>query len=261
MLKAFMLGRLLSFMRVLFVVSLVILLVAPTQAHAQHIGWSRTVDASGTVLFGNRSERIVSSRLQIGRADSTLEVRSDARLRYADAPSDSGARIVTGRTWLASLALDYHPFDRVSPFTFGTVESSLQLSIARRASLGVGAKYTFVRHGDDEASASLAFLSERTRALDTETSSLVNTRRRLSLRVRGRRRFGKTYLSHVTFYQPSVADFNRFTVNTTTTLGVDLTGAIALTATLEDAYDSEARTRGARRNSDGQLVFGIRASF
>ena len=42
---------------------------------------------------------------------------------------------------------------------------------------------------------------------------------------------------------------------------VPLIGAVALTVTLEDLYDSEAHTRGVRRNNDGSLVFGIRASF
>jgi hypothetical protein len=81
------------------------------------------------------------------------------------------------------------------------------------------------------------------------------------VRVRGRKRVGIVSFSHVTFYQPSVAELDRFTANSTTTLGVDLTGSVALTATLENIYDSDARSRGARRNSDGQFAFGIRASF
>ena len=235
-----------------------LILACSAKVHAQRVGWSTTIEASGTVLFGNSSERIAASRLQFGRADSTIEVRSDARLRYAEAKADSGARIVTGRAWLLSVAADYRPFATVSPFGFGTVESSLQLSIARRTSVGAGAKYTFVRRGNDEASVSLALLDERTRPANSEETT---ARRRWSLRVRGRRKFGAVSLSHVTFYQPSVSDFDRFTINTTTTLGVDLTGSIALTTTLEDVYDSEARSRGARRNTDGQFVFGVRASF
>jgi hypothetical protein len=229
--------------------------------YAQRVGWSTTVEASGTVLFGNSTERIAASRVQLARADSTLEVRSDARLRYAEAKSDSGARRVTGRAWITSLALDYRPFARVSPFGFSSIEANLQLGIARRTSAGGGAKYTFLRGADDEMSVSLALLAERTRAVRSSAPGTASSNQRWSLRVRGRRHFGNIALSHVTFFQPTVADVDRFTVSTTTTLGVGLTGSLELTASLEAVYDSEARRRGALHNHDGQSVFGIRASF
>ena len=51
----------------------------------------------------------------------------------------------------------------------------------------------------------------------------------------------------------------RYTIVSTSTLAAALTSAVALTATVHDTYDSEARSRGARSNNDGLLLFGIRA--
>jgi hypothetical protein len=226
------------------------------------LGWSGSIDASGTILFGNASERVLATRLQLGRADSTVEVRGDSRLRYSDAPADSGGRRVSGRAWLVSLALDYLPFARYSPFAFGSVESNLQLRLTRRASAGAGAKRTFVNRDDAEASVSLALLGERTRARNRAGIDSTTSRARWSLRARARRHFAHgVRASHVTFYQPSVATLEEYSIRSTTSVAVDLTSAVALTATLEDTYDSEARPRGARSNNDGQLVFGVRLAF
>lgn len=62
-----------------------LLLLSSAEVRAQRVGWSTTIEASGTVLFGNSTERIAASRVQLGRADSIIEVRSDARVRYAEA--------------------------------------------------------------------------------------------------------------------------------------------------------------------------------
>ena len=85
---------------------------------------------------------------------------------------------------------------------------------------------------------------------------------RWSLRARTRQKLTDgVRFSHVTFYQPSVERLGRFTINSTTSLAANLTSAMALTITFQDTYDSEARSRGARSNNDGQLLFGIRAGF
>ncbi|HEX6049426.1 MAG TPA: DUF481 domain-containing protein [Gemmatimonadaceae bacterium] len=249
-------------------VATVCTVLVSADAHGQALGWSGTVEASGNVLFGNTRDRLVAGRLQLGRADSTLEVRSDLRLTYAQGENDAGRRRVKGRTSFASLGLDLHPFRRYSPFWFGSVESSLQQRIARRYSTGAGGKVTFHQRDENELSASLALLGERTRprrapdAPPEADPDWEEWRTRWSLRPRVRWRLAETVkLSHVTFYQPAVARMSEFTINSTTSLAVDLTSSIALTVTLHDTYDSEARARGARVNNDGQLLFGLRAGF
>jgi hypothetical protein len=170
---------------------------------------------------------------------------------------------VTARSSRASIGLDHRPFHRVSPFWFGSVESSLQQRVARRYSSGAGGKLTLHRTEGEEATVSLALLWEQSRAFDPPAGdSGTETRIRWSLRGRIRHQFTeKVRLTHVTFYQPAVDRPGRYTAESTTSLSADITQSLALSATLRDRYDSEARGRGASSNHDGQLLFGVRASF
>jgi len=237
----------------------------PGPVQAQRPAWDGAVDASGNVLFGNASDHLLSARLQVGRADSTLEIRTDARFSYAASRVGRDERRVTGRTALMSLGIDYHPLHRCSPFWFGSIESSLQQQIARRVATGAGAKLTFHRRDADEASVSLALLGEQTRArrvVEGEEIRGAAWRTRWSLRARARKQL-TTMLraTHVTLYQPAVDRIDRYTIVSTSTLAAALTSTVAFTVTIHDTYDSEARSRGAVSNNDGQLLFGVRAEF
>jgi hypothetical protein len=240
------------------------LVALATPLAAQEEGWKGFVEASGTILFGNARERLLASRVQLGRADSTVEFRSDARIAYAQGTNDQGRSQVTGRVAFASVSVDHRPFARFSPFAFGTIESSLQQRIDRRISSGAGAKALLQQSGENEVSVSLALLAEHTRPLDPGENGIVvsTSRTRWSLRARTQHQITPTVrLSHVTFYQPTVGRTERFTVNSTTSLAANVTSTVALTVTFQDSYDSEARRRGARSNNDGQLLFGVRAGF
>ena len=239
------------------------------QAAAREGSWRRTVEGSGNVLFGSARGRLLAGAAGVERADSTLEFRADGNFTYADTRREDegdglgGRREVTARSSRAAMALDYRPFAQVSPFWFGATETSLQQRVARRWSSGAGAKLTLYRRDENEASVSLAMLYERTRALDPDSlTPAVDTRARWSLRTRFRRRLtSQVYLSHVTFYQPTVGRLGRYTADSNTSIDVTLVEGLALTATLRDRYDSEARRRGAASKHDGQLLFGLKASF
>jgi len=238
--------------------------LVPARASAQQLGWSGSAEASASILFGNARDRLIAGRLQFGRADSTLEVRTDSRVTYAEATEEDGGRRVSGRTTFASLATDYRPFARWSPFWFGSFESSFQQRIDQRWSTGAGAKYTIHSTKDEEVSLSLALLAERTvpRLDPAAPDTGSDWRARWSLRARGRRQITKTArFSHTTFYQPRVDDLSHYTINSTTTLAASLTPKTSLTITFHDSYDSDARARGARSNNDGQLLFGLSAAF
>jgi hypothetical protein len=56
----------------------------------------------------------------------------------------------------------------------------------------------------------------------------------------------------------SLADF---TLTSRTSLAYKMTTSLALQASFLDNYDSEARDRGARSNNDGELLFGLSATF
>ena len=241
------------------------LLLAGARLDAQQLGWSSTVEASGSLLFGNARDRLVAGRVQVGRADSTLEIRTDGRLTYAEAGDADGGRRVTGRTSFASLALDYAPFNRYSPFWFGSAETSLQQRLAHRYATGLGTKLTFYRQKDNSASLSLALLAEHTRPLvddDPADTTSGQWRGRWSIRGRIRQKLNESVsFTQTTFYQPDVTRANRYTVSSASTLAAKLAKKVSLTVTLNDAYDSEARARGARKNNDGQLLFGIKTEF
>lgn len=232
-------------------------------AGGQELGWSGTAEGSANLLFGAARSRLVAAGTSVGRADSALQVRGDLRLTYADTREEAGERHTTARATRASVAVDARPFARVSPFGFGSAESSLQQRIASRVAGGAGAKLTLHRRGDDDVSVSLALLAERTRALRPEPGAApLTTRARWSLRARYRRRLSEALrVTHVTFYQPAFDRPGRFTADSDTSLLVALNSALSLTATVRDRYDSEARRRGAPSNHDGQVLFGARAGF
>ncbi len=57
------------------------------------------------------------------------------------------------------------------------------------------------------------------------------------------------------------AEAGDFTASSATSLAYELSEILSATLSLVDDHDSEARSRGARSNSDGQLLFGLLASF
>jgi hypothetical protein len=239
------------------------MLAATPAARAQQAGWKRTAEASANVLFGAAEGRVAAFGAAAGRADSTWDLRSELRFGYADARTTQGVDEVTARSSRLSLGADYRPFGRVSPFWFGSTESSLQQRIAARYSTGVGSKLTLRQEGDDDLSLSLALLWEQTRARDPDPSlPEVTTLGRWSLRLRMNQRLGSTWrFSHTTFYQPAVDDLGQYTAESTTSLAAALNAALAVTVSLRDRYDTEARARGARSNHDGQVLFGLRATY
>lgn len=248
---------------VLRTVMLVCVCSAPAAARGQELGWSGAAEVSGNTLFGSARARLVAASADLDRADSTLQFRSSAQLTYADSRATGEQRRVTARARRLSLGIDHHPYARVSPFVFVNAEASLQQRIASRFGSGAGAKYTFVRRDDEEMSVSLALLWERTNTLDALPNVAARTdRTRWSLRVRGKRQLlPNVRLSHVTFYQPAVDRASRFSVDTDTSLALDIIKRLAFTITLRDRYDSEATKRGASSGHDGQLLFGARTAF
>lgn len=235
-------------------------LLASRPVRAQQLGWHGSGEVSGTLLFGSSSDRLALFRFAGARSDSLVELRADGRFSYGDGESEGGDRVVNARSVGISGGADLLPFGHVSPFTLASYESSLQSRIAARVSGGVGTKLTLHRADDAEASLSLAVLLERTRSLtgDSIPGNLVAWRNRWSLRFRVRQRITHDVsLSHTTFYQPTIDRMSRFTVNSVTSIDTKLTARLSLRLSLEDRYDSEARSRGASSDSEGQVLLGI----
>lgn len=237
--------------------------IVVSPAAAQTLGWSGSAEGSGSIFFGNTSQWLIAAHTNGTHVDSSLEVHGEARAGYAKTKTDSGTSVLSSRSWMASLGLDYHPFDRLSPFFSGSIESSFEQRIHRRYSAGLGTKLIIAHDSVTNFDLSLAVLGERTEASDPSIELGVPASRvRYSWRVRAERRLAERIkVSHSTLYQPSASEMSTFTLNSSTSLGIDLNSTLTLTFTAEDNYDSEARSRGARNNNNGRLLLGLRASY
>lgn len=224
--------------------------------------WSGTIQANGSVLFGNTEQRIVGGKITVARGDSVMELGAELQTLYGEGSVEGQEPQVVKRLWLGALSLDWRPYARLSPFMYGSVESNLEKRIAQRYSLGIGVKQTFVSREGTEASLSAALIEERTvpRAEAPDPSAV--RLERWSLRARARHAFNdRVRASHVTFWKPEVRATDRYLIQSTSELIFQLTEAMSFSILLVDNYDSEARTRGARVYNDGQLLFGIAAKW
>ncbi len=238
---------------------------------APPIRWTGTAEANGSMLYGSASQRVVSAALSTQRLDDNLEARFDAQASYGDSRRvDGSARDVIVRTTTLRGSLDLQPTSRWSPFGFATVGSSLQQRYTLRVNVGAGAKYTFwrpTREGAtmaEDASISVAALFEDTRTRETANAdaNASGRRARWSVRARYRRQLTPSLrLTHTTYYQPSVQELDRYTLDASTVLGIPLREHLDLTITHRERLDSEATARGAPSNRDGQLLFGLRAQI
>lgn len=224
--------------------------------------WSGVIDASASLFQGNTDQRAILTRGELGHTDSTWQLRGGVTFGYADAARDTLPRNVTKRTWLGNVALDYRPFNHVSPFLFVNYESSFEKRVLDRVGVGVGGKAVLLQSGTTEANVSLAMLAERLRpsrlSPDTETISAA----RWSGRARFKHQFDpRLKLSHTTFWQPRVSDLESFTVNSTSELSFAVRQSTSFTVSYQSLYDSAARDRGALSNNDGQVLFGVKTGF
>jgi len=249
--------------------------LAPGTLHAQEAqpsSWRRTVDASGSLLYGAASQRVLNGQFSVSSETSRRQLRGDVQSGYGDAIDQvSGERRVIVRNTRGTFGLDLTPRARISPFAFGLVETSLQQRLASRVSAGAGSKWTVwrpdsIRGGfQEDGSISLAVLGEETRGLRVNAASPASgtgTRYRWSMRARYRTRIGPSLrFSHLTLYQPTLDRAARYTMESTTTLSVPVRTALELTFTHRERLDSEAIDRGAPSNRDGQILFGMRATF
>lgn len=246
--------------------------VTPAAPEKPPTKWHGSADVNGTILYGAANQRVFGGALGASRLDPEYELRFDMTGGYGDSRNqNTGVRSVIARNLRFSTAFDLHPHDRTSPFVFGSAESNFQQRYKSRVSAGIGAKQTFWRPDSvidgfvQDASLSFAMLAENTRLLDdapaaskASAGSLV----RYSVRARFRKRLNKNILfSHVTLYQPTVKNTERYTMDAVTSLSMPLVAKVLFTVSHRERLDSEAKKRGAPSIRDGQVVFGLGAKF
>ena len=225
--------------------------------------WKLRTGLSASVLYGNREQRILGTRGDISRSDSTLELRADVQMSYGEASSEHEARAVFKRLWLGNLTADVRPYAPVSPFLFATVESNFEKRIQGRYSAGVGAKQTLARSQTTEASVSVGLLGEQlVPRADAQGAVNSTALTRWSFRGKLRQAIGdRARLLHTTFWRPDARRASEFLVQSQTDVEFKATTQVALTVSLLHNYDSEATGRGARTNTDGQMLVGATATW
>lgn len=242
------------------------LLLVPLPLQAQDGGDGRRfrfeTELGASLFFGNTEQVTFTNRSELSRADSTAELSLGWDVTYGEATNEEGDTFVNRRSWAAVTSLDLRPHGRVSPFLFGTLESSLQKRLDRRFSGGAGAKLTFVDSEAALADLSAAALLERTVPL-AEGHTEPEVQARWSVRSRLRRSFDedRLALSLEALYIPAFDDLGDFTFRGSSSIAFALSSVVSLKLSFVDAYDSGARARGARTNNDGQLLFSILSRF
>lgn len=225
--------------------------------------WKLRTGLSASLLYGNREQRILGTRGDLSRTDSVVELRADVQMSYGEASTETHPRVVFKRLWLGNLTADLLPHDWVSPFVFATVESNLEKRIEGRYSAGIGAKQTLVRSERTDMNVSLGLLGERlVPRTDAPASVTDQTLTRWSVRGKVRQSLGdRARLIHSTFWRPDAHHASEFLVQSQTDLEVKASQKVALTLSLMHNYDSEAMLRGARTNTDGQMLVGATATW
>jgi Protein of unknown function, DUF481 len=243
-----------------------------TQDAVSRVPWHGSVEANGNILYGAASQRVFAGAASTSRLGSDFEWRFDVLGSYGDSRDQkTGLRSVIARNARISTAFDLHPHNTVSAFAFASAESNFQQRYKSRTAAGAGAKYTFW-HPDSviggfvqDASISIALLAEQTRLLNNAPPASIATagnRTRWSVRWRFRKRINEhVRFSHQTLYQPTTNGLERYTLDAVTELAVPVRTRLQLTISHRERLDSEAVKRGAPSVRDGQVVFGVRATF
>lgn len=236
------------------------LLIASPLA-AQSLGRHITGEASANLSFGNVDQRTTFSRLGASSVDSLVELTTDGFITYGETRVD-GVPSVNKRSWGVSLSANLRPFAQLTPFMQAGAEASLEKRIIRRYSGGGGVKLLFVKKDRTTSDVSLALLAERTVTAPSDTQRVETVYARYSARYRLDRKVDeKLGFNVLLFYRPEFRAFHRYTASSNVSLTYKLAKALGLKATFVDNYDSEARGRGARSNNDGDILFGLAATF
>jgi hypothetical protein len=224
--------------------------------------WKYDAELGASMFFGASQQTAVLIRNRLDWDEDRLEFAVGGGFDYGEAKGADGDSFVSKRSWTADTSLDYLPGGRVSPFLFATAEGSFERQIDLRTSGGAGAKYRFVDTGRTRVDASVAVLLERTEprsqpGIESEVTSIG----RWSGRFRARRTFGETAeFQLLSFFRPSMSDFDDHTWDLTASIQYALTGVLGVRISLVNRYDSLAVDRGAHANHDGRVFFSVVAS-
>ncbi len=255
--------------RALLGATALLLFAGPVAAQAEPESiWERSLEVSGNYLYGNTEQAILSARAGVVRNDSLVALRLDTRFLIGVTERADEGRVMDRRSWVVSTSVDFRQYDAQSQFLFGSVERSHELRIDRRLSGGIGQKLVITADSGSRFDVSLGVLGEQSvlpqasTADDPSPGTLRNSLVRLSGRLRYRRRLtARVGVDHTTSYRPEVTAFNRFLASSVSALTYAIGKQSHVQLSLQNDFDSLARSRGSRSNQNGQILFGASTTF
>ena len=230
--------------------------------------WERTLELSGNYLYGNTDQAILSARTGVVRNDSVVAMRVDTRFLIGVTDRPDVGRVMDRRSWIVSGSVDFHQYAPQSQFFFGSVERSLELRINRRVSGGIGQKVILQRDSVTKFDVSLGVLGEQSvlpqvaPAGAPSLPALNNALVRLSGRLRYQRNLtSRVGVDHVTWYRPELTATNRYLASSVSAFSYSVGKRSNLRLSLQNDFDSLARSRGSRSNQNGQVLVGASTKF
>ena len=242
------------------------LVVTPLGLVAQQAGeetrnWAAKGELGGSAFFGNTSQSAVTAALSgdVGRGRLKLDGRMG--FAYGRTANDAGETMTNKRAWDLTVRLDFDSGTSVGGFIVSRVESVLEKNIALRYSLGPGGKYEMGGNGTT-ADFNLALLVEKT--IPREEAGVPNevvAKWAAGFRLERRAGDGRVRFETSTSIAPELRELGVFTLTSRSSLAFQLSQRIGVQFSFVDSYDSEAESRGARSNNDGQIFFGVVGTF
>lgn len=219
----------------------ILLIFSSIQSFSQR-KWSYDFGLGTSLHTGNVNSFNLNNSASINRNDSLIALDFHYKALYSSLID----RNDTEQQWKETnfevnggIKLDYKQYDRFSPFLACEMLTNKYKGYNFKMSGLVGIKYRiYVKHSICDYSISAAFVYDWTNY--TDATVLPNNNFRISIRPRIKHKLSESLtLLNLTYFQPSVLDFNDFIVNTTTKLQTKLTQKLFL----DLAFTYEYRSR------------------
>lgn len=247
--------------------ALAVLGLAAIPVHAQDAeerDWEVNAELGASTFFGASDQTSLVFAGTYTQEKENLEWALTSGFTYGEAQAQGDAEpVVNQRSWTLGGEVDYS-FGRWSPFAYLNGEGSLVRQIDLRLAGGVGAKYAILDTDRTKFDVSAAIQAERTDPRVPEGVEVdAVTLARSNNRVRFVQKFGddRAEFSQLVFYKPALGDSEDYTVDTETSLGINLNSVFSFKISLVNRYDNLAESRGAVSNNDGRLFFSVLAAF
>lgn len=245
---------------------LVCLGVGPLGLGAQQAGeetrnWAAKGEVGGNAFFGNTSQSALTAALSGDMGRGFLRLNGRTGFAYGRATNEAGEIVTNKRAWDMAVRLDFDSGSSAGAFIVSKVESIFEKKIDLRYSAGAGGKYGIGGDGI-QAEFNLALLVEKTIPHEgTGVPEEVVAKWAAGFRLERATDGGRVRFETVTSVEPEVREVGVFTLTSRSSLAFQLSQRVGVQFSFVDSFDSEARSRGAQSNNDGQIFFGVVGTF